>query len=159
MDFFLVIQALTFGRTVAFFLVLVPNLYFVQSYNIYIILSRVLMFLRSTIIAAGGVPHYNDVPEQTLKSDNQMPRLLNEECPVCFYPTQESDMVKLQCCGKHLCKMCDSLLVSLPSDNKDPPFKTISDQQDRCIFGVFCSDKERRQLMYVRKDEGVSPVN
>jgi len=31
---------------------------------------------------------------------------LLRECPVCFYPVQDRDMKKLQCCGEYLCRIC-----------------------------------------------------
>jgi len=51
----------------------------------------------------------------------------NKDCPICFYPMDDKDMLKMICCQNSLCKICNELV-------KDRQSKGLL--QNGCIFAT-----------------------
>lgn len=51
----------------------------------------------------------------------------NKDCPICFYPMDDKDTLKMICCQNSLCKICNELV-------KDRQSKGLL--QNGCIFAT-----------------------
>jgi hypothetical protein len=71
-------------------------------------------------LSAGSFHEYDNMYE--VGSANN-----NKDCPICFYPMDDKDTLKMICCQNSLCKICNELV-------KDRQSKGLL--QNGCIFAT-----------------------